>query len=503
MEPSRARRLIKIVVAALVGAALLVGGFFAWVVLFLVPDEPPGARISPPDGAVVQRSRVTFIWPDDDTPAWRFALEDEAGQVTFTQTVKGDRVTLPYGVLAPGRQYRWDVFRVDENGRSWVYPSISRRFSTAGAVTTPGAVDPITLFPDRIVLTRENLTGGLAVEVKCRTRFTVKLPSELVFPDGDKEYTGMGSVILYPLFDLARADKDPRRWGFVRVETKETSLQAPLVPDSNSLGSFVASWDAGFDLYADTPSFANYSSTWLSSLTQGTCVGIVLVVKLFFERVRFGEQPGIPAEHLSPLVVLQALVSQRPLVYRSSVDFRDLSRKDTRLITELMSMLHFENLNPLNLKETVFSVVQNRDSSAFDLVQEELTAGALPVLAGFSLRKKVVKAPGGVRALAMLDSGHTFVVFKGWEFSSLSLYAVYDPNREYEPERPGRTMLVCPSGEEPRYYQGSRPDNDMVRFMPVASSRLFTFIAVAAEGVREAARSLWRSFEDLSTLLSP
>jgi hypothetical protein len=499
---SRMKRTIKIVLAAGLGAGLLVAGFYAWILFFFVPDEPPEARIRPGDGTVVQRSRVMFRWLEADTPAWLFVLEDDEGEITYTQQVKGDQLVLPYGVLAPGRQFRWEVFRVDEDGEAWIHPEVSRRFSTAGAATTAGAVDPITLFPDRIRLTRENLVRGLAVEVRCRTTYTVTLPPELIFPDGEKQYEGIGPVILYPLFDLARARADSGQWGSVLVATRETRLQVPLVPDAHSLGAYVTAWDPGFQLYRDTPSFTNYSATWLSSLTQGTCVGIALVVKLFFERIRFGQRQGVAADHLTPLVLLEAMVSQKPLVFRYSASFRDLSTKNVALVTQLMSILHFENLNPLNLKETVFSVMKNREASVFPVVQQELADGKVAVLAGFRLREKVVKAPGGVRSLALLDSGHTFLVFRGWEFDNLSFYAVYDPNREYEMDSPGRTVLVHPKEEVPAYYEGSKRDRDMVRFMPMASSRIFTFVAITIESARELSGSILDSLQDFSSLFS-
>ena len=230
-------------------------------------------------------------------------------------------------------------------------------------------------------------------------------------------------------------------------------------------------------------------------------MGIALTVKLFFEHVEFGMTPGVTADTLSPVMLLESMISRRPLVFRSSVNFRELSDNRSNLVTGLMGLLHLENLNPFNIKETVRAVLRDPQARVETHLWAELEGGRLPVVAGFRLRRKLVKTRRRVHSFAMMDSGHAFVVFKGWQFENASLFAVYDPNYEHPQDLPGRNALVLATGEKAAYYSGGSQDRELVRFMPLTSSQLYAFLAVTAEGLREGLRDVVESFSNIKTIL--
>jgi len=481
-------------------AALAAAGFLAWITFFRTPDEAPGTSAFPPEGAVVQESMATFRWPEGETPAWEFRLEDDQGEITYAERVKADQVTLPYGVLTPGRDYRWEVYATDEAGGVAQLPLVSRSFRTSRAVKKKTRTGTLTVFPERVAVNRWNAVTHLALEVECTGDFTVSLPESLAFPDGTRRFEGSGTAVVYPVFNLSTAHGDPARWGKISVEACDQEVVVPVTPDTPSLGRLVQALDSGLDPYVDTPSFANFEKGWLSRLTQGTCVGIALAVKLFFEHVEFGNRPGVAADSLSPVKLLESMISRRPLVFRSSVSFRELSAKESQLVTGLMSLLHLENLNPFNIKETVRAVLRDPQARVEEHLWAELEEGRLPVVAGFRLRRKLLKTRRKLHSFAMLDSGHAFVVFKGWQFENASLFAVYDPNFEYPQNMPGRNAMVLATGERAAYYSGGSRDQDLVRFVPLTSSQLYAFLAVSVEGFREGVRSVVESFSNINTL---
>lgn len=482
-------------------AALVAVGFLLWVTFFKTPDENLGAAAFPPDGAVVQESMATFRWPEGESAGWEFRLEDESGEVTYAERVKADQVTLPYGVLIPDREFRWEVYSTDEAGVVAELPTVSRSFRTSRAIKKKTRTGSLTVFPERVAVNRWNAVTHLALEVECTGDFTVSLPESLAFNDGTRRFEGSGIAVVYPVFNLSTVSGDPAEWGKISIEACDQEVLVPVTPDTSSLGRLVRAFDSGFDPYVDTPSFANFERGWLSRLTQGTCVGIALAVKLFYEHVEFGMSPGVEADTLSPVILLESMISRRPLVFRSSVNFRELSAKQTRLVTGLMSLLHLENLNPFNIKETVRAVLRDPQARVDSHLRAELEAGRLPVVAGFRLRRKLLKTRRRVHSFAMMDSGHAFVVFKGWLFENASLYAVYDPNYEYLQNMPGRNALVLAPGERAAYYSGGSIDLDLVRFMPLSSSQLYAFLAVTAEGLRQGLRDVVGAFGNIKTIL--
>ena len=329
------------------------------------------------------------------------------------------------------------------------------------------------------------------------------LPRSLVFTDGERVLEGRGRMLVRFLFDQGRASVDTEEWGEVLVWAGGRETAVPVIPGSRTDAPYAGGEDPGFNPYRDTPSFANFERTLFSHLTKGTCVGIALVVKLFFEKVDFGNSSGIPADFLTATNVLDSVLTYSRVVVASSLDFRDLTSKQPDLVMDLMSALHLENLNPLNIRDTLRAVMLDDDSSGtLEHIWENLAAGRVPVIAGFRLKKRVWKTWNDIKTLAMLDSGHAFLVYRGWRFGSTSVFAVYDPNLEYLPETPRLTTLVFPPEGRPFYRVNDEIQQSLVRFLPLNSSGLFTFVAMIGQGARlnlqEAGRSVIDSYRILT-----
>ena len=276
----------------------------------------------------------------------------------------------------------------------------------------------------------------------------------------------------------------------------EVAVRVPLRADPDTLGGFEEAVRTQFDPYSDTPSFANFSGGGLAELTRGTCLGIVLAVKLFYEQVEYGEKPGIDADALTPGGVAESMMSGRPLVFRSSFGFRDLADKRTQFVTELMSTLHLENLNPMNWSQAVRTVLDADDEDVEAVVCSDLKQGKLGVVAGFRLRTKVAKAGGDLYAFAVLDSGHAFLAYRGWRFEKATFLSVYDPNFEYLKSSPPLTLLLFEAGKSPAYFAAGDRDREMVRFMTVSHSQAFALAGLAAGSAGERIRALVDTVHD-------
>ena len=485
---------VVLVLLAAAGLALFEG----YVILFKEPDEAPVAQHYPPDRAVVATSRLRLEWPaEEGTGRWEVRVARESGGATYAAEVSQEFVELPFGVLKPGESYRWSLHRVSFLGLAEEEPVWQARFSTAAAAAAGSGSNTLTVFPARLLLGVREIAGGAAIEVTHASRAVIRLPDALVFSDGSRTAEGTGAWAAYPLVDLARAATDPEMWGEVTVEGDGVTLRIPVGPDEKTLGAFQEGVSTRFDPYRDTPAWANFTAGGLSELTQGTCLGIVLAVKLFWEQVEYGERPGVDATQLTPAGVLESILSGRPLVFRTSLSFRDLADKQEQLLTEVMSLLHFENLNPENWTATVRAILGDSEDDFVAGVWRDLTDGNLAVAAGFRLRKKVAKAGGDLRSFAVLDSGHAFLAYRGWRFADTTLLAVYDPNLEYSGTRPMTTVLIAGAGKSPEYWNGRERDRKMVRFMQVAHSKAFALAGLAAGGASQRFRSLVEAVRDL------
>ena len=491
-------RVGKAIFAGVILVSLTLVGLTAYVLLFKAPDSPRRERIRPRDGALIQERMQLFSWPTLEAFEYEFRLLDGGQQVIYFERTRGKEARLPFRLLEPGSDYAWCVHEIDEEG--WMDPDalLCRSFRTAPAVTTNTLFGPLFVFPDPLTLGPEEMLSEMTLEISHKGPYKMKLPAELVFADGDKEYEASGTILAHFRLDAARASAWPGFWKPIEIFAGGRTRRIPVRPLEDEWLSFTEAVDTGFDPYRDTPTFANFEKSLFSKLTQGTCVGIALAVKLFFEKVDFGVTEGEAAASTSANGLLKAVLTDEKVVMAGSVDFRDLSEKRTGLVMDFMSLLHFENLNPANLTETIRAVLSKTEwKRTSDFIWRELREGRLPVVAGFRIRRKMVKAAGEVGSFAMLDSGHAFLVYKGWRFGSQSVFAVYDPNFEYDPAKPRRTLLIFHSDEGGEYHIGGGVEETMVRFLPLRSSRILTLLSIIAQGTREKARDTGQAFETL------
>jgi len=550
------------VVALLAAGAVAV--FEGYIVLFESPDPQSEPEAWPRGGATVQVLSPELSWPaEPGTNEWEIRVVQEDGPEVARLRARNESLVIPQGVLAPARRYRWSAHRVNFIGDADEEASWVARFATAEGASVQTASGKLSVFPATLLVGTESLVSGLSLQVEFPGETEVLLPPALVFPDGTRAAHGQGAWIAFPRLDLAKAETDPDAWGAVRVRVVEGKsataiaqahpiipfrssfpdhpnpsraegppqrtawgsapgpgdvppqnalrmglwsdgpadvLSVRLRPDPETLGGFEEAVRTQFDPFADAPSFANFSGGGLAELTRGTCLGIVLTVKLFFEHVEYGEKPGIDADALTPGDVVESMLSGRPLVFRSSLGFRDLAGKRTQFVTELMSALHLENLNPMNWSQAVRTVLNADDEDVEAAVCSDLKEGRRGVVAGFRLRKKVAKAGDELYSFALLDSGHAFLVYRGWRFEKATFLAVYDPNIEYMRSAPPQTLLLFADGERPAYFLAGNRDQAMVRFMTVTSSQAFALAGLAVGSATERIRALIDTARDFAEM---
>ncbi len=483
--------------ALLVGVllALAAGGFLIYVFFYKAPDEVVQVLAGPADDALVQRRSETFTWPDEGSPAWRFVLTDGRGHVLHDVVARRPEVKLPYGILEPSKDYVWTVFPASVEGDRTGDPLVRSRFHTAGELTVETWLGPLTLFPDRLSIGAREMVGDIVVEVSYPGLFRVTLPDELVFQDGSRMYDGQGTVLLYLRFDQAAAHDDPEEWASIQVGATNVLAHLSVGTDGREGHRLLASAATGFDPFADAPSFANFERSLFSRLTRGTCVGIAMAVKVFFEHARFGVEGGTDAPSAE---LLARTLARRSRLALSAASFRELSDRHPDTVMAVMTALHYENLDPQVITETIRAVLSPQTGEAVSAnLFSQLRAGRLPVLGGFRLKSRVLKIFARIGTYTLLDSGHAFLVYRGWRFEDGDVFAVYDPNFEYEPGLRRRTMLLVPSGGRPVYVAGPDPDRSMVRFLPMEPDLAALVVSIGGEGVRQRILDVGEAFEDL------
>ncbi len=487
--------------AGIVGVLLL--ALLVYILFFATPDIGFEPDAYPPEGGWVQAPEPVFSWPAGDAAEFHFQLEAAGGDEVYSVRTTRSRVVLPYETLQPERDYRWRVFPLDEVGRPMEIPLVERGFRTAGVRRAETFWKPVTVYPSRLVVTPLEMVRPLALEVSHEGPFRVELPEALVFPDGEKLLTATGTVVLHFLFDQARASGNAGEWGTIRVWAGGRTVEVPLVPGVRPDESFVHGAAPRFDPYTGTPRFANFERSLLSHLTSGTCVGIALTVKLFFERVDFGSQHGLSGDFLSPTQLFNAVLTSSRVVVASSRNFRDLADKQPELVMDLMSALHFENLNPDHLTETLRALFSTNEAAHTEaVIWAGLKQGQLPLVAGFRVRGKVFKTFRDTTTLSLLDSGHAFLVYRGWRYGDTSAFAVYDPNFEYDRTRPRLTTLIFFGDGRTAYFVREHPEAELVRFLPLRTSSLFTFFALAGHGARRNLQRTGKALEGLYRMLT-
>ncbi len=489
----------------LLGAVLLVtlaAGLFFYVLFFATPDHNYEPQAWPPDQARVQALEPVFTWPEAGAPEYLLELRPSPPTAApiWSQRTNQARLEIPYGLLEPNRSYNWRLYPVNGRGETYVEPLFDRRFHTPSRARVETFFSPVEVYPARLAITPRDMLQRLSLEISHDGPWRASLPEALVFNDGEKHLSGRGTTVLGFYFDQGRAPADPGQWGPIKIWAGGRIVEVPLVPGTRPNESWYQGVDPGFTPYRDTPSFANFERSLFSQLTQGTCVGIALVVKLFFERVEFGPTSHgiIQGDFLTATRLLNSILTASRISVRSSTDFRDLSSKQPDLVMELMSALHFENLNPRHLRETLQALFGQTDDARVERdLWHALAQGKLPLVAGFRVRQKVFKLRDSLGHLSVLDAGHAFIVYRGWRYGDATVFAVYDPNFEYRMDTPLRTTLVFFRDGPAVYFVGDEAQRDLVRFVPMETGRVFTFFAMMGHGAQKNLREMRETLGDL------
>ncbi|MFH1532095.1 MAG: hypothetical protein ABIK09_15325 [Pseudomonadota bacterium] len=485
--------------------AVAAGAFVLLLVTFFLVfnighwgDDPVLKAIRPPDQAFLRTLCPVLVWPDDGSYRWRVMVQEREGPVVFDQVTSLSELRIPDGNLRPGQSYRWEVYPLDRLGRQRVKPAVVRDFRLA-PMTRAG---PLRVFPGAIVLYKEDWHEAHDLVVECPGAGWVELGNALVLPDGAKGAAFEGQVRLEVLFDWRLAPMDPEEWGEVEVACSDRRIDVP-VRFGPVLSTTLDSWsDSRMDLVLDTPSFANFESGVISSLTRGTCLGIALVVKFFYDQGRFGEDAeGVSIQGLSPLTAISLLLDKRTIAVPHAFNFRHWSRIRPKELQELMSLVHTDNINPLRLPKLLTSLLslESNEDVAGDIAQE-LEQGHAALLARYHIQKRHARLFGETAAWLGFDRGHMVMALRIWRFRDLAVVLFYDPNRTYESGIRSSTILHLPYGGEPRIYEEGKLERGRFRYLVVSGGRATVLLSTALQGLQGQWRDLLETGKDLDVV---
>lgn len=497
--PARRRRgsrfsIVRFAFGLLLLGCLAVGASWAWVFFFYPPDAPFEPETFPDDGGVVLQRAPLFQWASEDADGL-FRVLDSEGRVVWEQATHTNEVTVPEGVLLPGRSYRWRVYPGGVFNELSPVPSIDRAFKMAPEIRLKSADGSLTVFPAVLTLAPRNLTDTVPLEVVCTAgSLEVDLPQELTREQGNRKYVSDPTgVQFYLKFDPTLAADSPEEWMPVLVTCGDLHAEVPIAVGALP-GKFEASHSVGFRPYLDTPSFANFAESTLAILTDGTCVGIAFTVQLLFQKASFGpDARGKPVDALSPLAAVETLISEPSIAFKEASDLRDLTARRPSFVRDMMSTVHLENMNPANLTGTIRAALIRPGPGIGEEILDELDSGRVAVVAGFRLKTRVFKSGEGLSSYAVMDGGHAFVAYRAWCFQRLTVFAVYDPNFRYQSNAPLSTLLLVPKEGRPAYFIDGTPDRYMVRFMVMSSSDIAGIMGPLTQSVEHGLDGVFQS----------
>jgi len=491
------RRLLWGLALALV--ALL--GFAAFLLLYNIGhEEVPGSGdpLAPEDQAFLRTLQPRLSWPDDGSYRWRVEVLERGGGVAWETSVSDNAAEIPEGVLRPGEGYRWIVSPLDRLGRVRTEPLVRRDFRVAPRLEA----GELRVFPGDLLMSREDWHLPHELHVTCPGGGWVALGNGLVLEQGEKGLEVQGERRLRVWFDWRLAPQDPAEWGAAEITCRGARIEVPVRLDPG-LAATLESWsDSGMDVVLDTPSFSNFEAGVLTRLTGGTCTGIVLVVKFFFEQARFGaEAAGDEISKLEPITALSALLDHRTLAVRQAWDFRHWSQVRPQELQDLMSLAHSDNINPLHLPGLLGSLVGL--SGAPEIIgelAEEMEGGQVPLLARYHIRRNRISLFGGSGSFLGFNRGHVLLAVRLWRFRDLAVVLAYDPNHTYEPGASCVTVLHIPTVGDPVLFEDGRPEKGRFRYLVMTGGRSTVLLSAALQGLQERWRDLLETGRDLKVV---
>ncbi len=479
-------------------AALLSITFFLVFNIGHWGEEPGPVSVRPADQAYLRTLRPVLAWEDDGSYRWRVTVQDREGLLAFEEVVSLSTVRLPDDVLRPGLSYRWEVHPLDRLGQQRVKASVVREFRIA-PMTRSG---PLRVFPGAIVFYQEDWHEAHDLVVECPGNGWVELGNALVLEQGAKGASFEGRERFEVYFDWRLAPMDPEEWGEIEVACGDHRQTVPA-RFGPVLSTTLDGWsDSRMDLVLDTPSFANFESGVISALTKGTCLGIALVVKFFFDQGRFGEgAPGVSIQGLSPLTAIALLADNRTIAVPQAFNFRHWSQIRPTELQELMSLVHTDNINPLRLPKFIgalLSIEGNADVAAD--IADELDQGRAALLARYHIRKRHAQLFGETAAWLGFDRGHMVIALRLWRFRDRAVVLFYDPNRTYESGAGAATILHLPYDGEPRIYEDGEAERGRFRYLVVPGGRATVLLSTALQGLQGRWKDLLETGRDLEVV---
>jgi len=405
-----------VAVVFLVLPLLNIGFAFLGKAISPLPRGTSTFSVWPSQGEVVGTLTPTLRWPGagggDYEISLYLATESQNVDRFSTLQVGRNRVTIPRGLLLEDQTYFWSVASVAGDS---LEPLYSGSFSTTtsvkeeGFLVTPAAyhVNLHTL-QQGIDFTFEGEEGALV---------EVFLPPVLSAGGADKiSGTAPLTLNVRPSVKFSAASVGgPASGDLGRIEVRMAGARAslPVIVDVSSVGMLLRNVHSGFDPVLDTPVFPNFAEGVLATITNGTCLGMVLAAQAAYDACR--ECDGKSGCRCGRLRLRSMLEEEE--------------------VRQEMNFLHLANLDPQNWSLAVSSLVSR--SGQFGIAAELL--GSLRE--GRPVPVAVVSATtdGEPDASSM---GHAVLVFSAHEFDDLYVFYVYDPDEVYRPRAPLASFLA-------------------------------------------------------------
>jgi hypothetical protein len=366
---------------------------------------------------VVATLTPTLRWPANPGSEYLLTLFEEPDKLTpptaiFSSVSTINRLTIPDQILIADRSYRWQVESAAGIGQTIQEGC----FTTASQVQDSGLLVTPAAYPINFT----TLQHGLRLDISVDQNQEVEVVLPAILTAGGARRVIMNGSFELPVFpaldlvhmptpDSATSVHEPIQ---ILVRTTAAEIAIPVHFDGSSLGGLLRTVKTGFDPLLDTPNFSNFVDGLLASVTQGTCLGMVLLARQSFLN---STQCQNSQKRWCPRLRLQSLL-------------------EAHRLKQEMNFLHLANLDPQNWSVAVPALVT--DEGQYQLAAELLGAlsGANPVpVALISPRRNESQAG---------ETGHAILVYAVHEFEDFYIFWVYDPDQISFPGDPIRNFLA-------------------------------------------------------------
>ena len=419
------------VVVGLLFLLFLALPFFRIGFSFIGRSISPGSRGEgttimpwPVRSEVVATLTPTLRWPAIPGSGYLLTVFEEPGTIVppaaiFTSVSTINRLTIPEQILIADRSYRWQVESSSGAGQTIQEGC----FTTASQVRDSGLLVTPAVYP----INFNTLRHGLRLDITVVRNQEIEVVLPAILTAGGARHIRMNGSFELPVFpaenlvrmpvpDGGTSLHDP---GQIIIRTADAEVAIPVRFDGSSLGGLLRTVKTGFDPLLDTPNFSNFVDGLLASVTQGTCLGMVLLARQAFVDSTHCRNS---LNHWCPRLRLQSIL-------------------EAHRLKQEMNFLHLANLDPQNWSVAVPALMT--DDGQYQLAAEllgSLSVGMPVPVALISPRRQGTESG---------EAGHAILVYAVHEFEDFYIFWVYDPDHISFPGDPIRNYLAISKTGEP------------------------------------------------------